>query len=163
VNFAKFSGILGIALAVLGCLGILGSLEACRSDQAVSTWPKVQGKIISRGVEAQERIRTSRSLVTKTTDYSPTYTYQFVVKGKTYTFDSALAPRDNPNSAKAEMAILRGGKSISVCYNPKDPDDNFIVGEQHASMGMAQMFGSCLMVIVGLGILFRTFRNRLRF
>jgi len=161
VNFAKFSGILGIALAVLGGLGILGSLEACRSDQAVSTWPKVQGKIISRDVAA--RTRHGRYLVTKTTEYSPTYTYQFVVNGKTYTMDSELASRDNANTAKAEMAILRGGQSISVCYNPKDPDDNFIVGEQHASMGMAQMFGSCLMVIVGLGILFRSFRNRLRF
>ena len=113
-----------------------------RKAQTSSGWPATEGKIVRSWVKTSTSWDSDYR--TRTTAYYPAVQYEYTVLGKTYTGSrisfGGTAGKSTRRAAEAALEGYPVGASVTVYYNPHNPQDAVLERTMH---------GGPLMLIVG--------------
>jgi len=109
---------IGIAVTTWGW-NVLGNAKASTS------WPSVEGKVVSSEVERERTSRRSGGRRRTSTTYEAAIHYRYTVNGTEYSSDRvSFGEYSSSNRAHAQGIVSRypAGKTVQVYYDPNDPE-----------------------------------------
>ena len=118
-----------MALAVLflavGIVIALFSYSSYRASVASESWPTATGRIVRSEIEKQTRTSGEGADKKNTLKESPKVSYQYQLEGKTYTSDNISFV--STGHARQVVSRYPAGKSVSVSYNPDNPEQAVLI------------------------------------
>ena len=118
-----------MALAVLflavGIVIALFSYSSYRASVASESWPTATGRIVRSEIEKQTRTSGEGADKKNTLKEYPKVSYQYQLEGKTYTSDNISFV--STGHARQVVSRYPAGKSVSVSYNPDNPEQAVLI------------------------------------
>ncbi len=131
-------------------------------------WPTVQGQVLHSEVVREKKSNSgSRSSGGSSVTYNADVMFEFKLKGDTYSSDNVSFGQyssSDPSEARKIVRDYPQGSSVTVYYNPEDPDVSVlepgVTWSSYIIWGMGLLF-SGIGVLGFLGCLFSVLRNGL--
>lgn len=145
------AGLLGLCLAGMGSLGVLGLLALNAKAEGAKSWPTVEGRIVS--AEVAERSGP---------EYSARIKYTYEVGSKRYNGDKATLVnidwQADRAAVEAAVAARQPGAVAKVYYNPKSHEEAVLepritdggLGAFVMGVSVAAVFVGLALVVVGI-------------
>ena len=127
---------------IAGLLSLLYSRYGLKLIRASTTWPSVEGQVVSASVEHAGHFH-------KGPDYYASVTYRYQVDGEVYTsnrYELITGGRYyyNRDDAAEEIRPYPVGASVQVFYDPSDPAQAVLSPGPNGSVGFIFVMGICL-------------------
>lgn len=117
-----------IFLMVIGGVGGFAFLMALRKRKQFQSWPKIEGRVIERGVYKPANAGRVSSPAFR---YTPHVKYVYTVNGKEYAGENLFHPQIQLPQVSRESWARKKADSfpdkVTVNYNPENPADSFLV------------------------------------
>lgn len=113
-------------VGVIAMILIAYSAINLRQGGASKSWPSVEGKITRAQIVPREVVRAKKQKVVL---YDAAIAYSYTVAGHEYTSEKVRTDlQAQPHTAEAERLIelYPVGRSVTVHYNPANPDDSLL-------------------------------------
>ncbi|SMF09209.1 Protein of unknown function [Alteromonadaceae bacterium Bs31] len=137
--------LVGIIFFIIGCYNLF------RAFQTYS-WPSVQGRIISSGVESYTTTYTDRATdrLSEQTVYDAYIAYEYIVEGARYSNDTVKVGGTIGSNIKAWTRALLNkypqGKTVNIYYKPTDPTQSVLEKGIQLSTWFVAVFGLAFFV-----------------